>query len=657
MSETTPLIKAALNLRVGVGFDVYVIFNKNGEKRVVPLEQGVNIITGESKTGKSALVEIIDYCLCSTRCTIPKGKITEFAYLYSLVMAIGDNTYVIARYNWNDGGKMHFIKEKEDFELEKLELSYFMEKSQLLCKDVKDEIEYALGLLITNMAKDAEQQGKKASLRNMVSYLFQHQNLMASKFALFYRFSDFYKRKDVIDQFPVFAGMISQEYYSDLIQLNTLKDQLKQKYKKQKANEKSTAYIKERLSTLLLDYFALLEQDFDENISVQKMLKIASDLPEFDDTQLYGESKITERYSELNDELEDLRNKEREILLKIHDIDSASGTGSSFVHMLKDLKQQTSVAGIETDQYTCPLCGHECQEITENDSKLIEATEWLDSELRITEKYTADFSEDVRKLREEHSKIDEKIKDVWKQIKTIEQKFISTKELASKKEKVNYAKARIELYIEMSRSGIFEDVDKDIEKLKEKISILEEKIRGFDVNKKMIKAEAFLSDNMNHLSQTLDFEEEYRPINLNFGLTDGSFDIYQHQKNNEIVHLYEMGSGANWVSCHIALFLSFLHYFAGQENSPMLLTMFFDQPSQVYFPQGDDKNDVITQADLKAVNKMYTTIFDEMKLIEKETGILPQIIIVDHVDGNNLECKGEFNEYVRCNWRNGKALI
>lgn len=35
-----------------------IIFNKNGEKRVVPLEQGVNIITGESKTGKSALVVV-----------------------------------------------------------------------------------------------------------------------------------------------------------------------------------------------------------------------------------------------------------------------------------------------------------------------------------------------------------------------------------------------------------------------------------------------------------------------------------------------------------------------------------------------------------------------------------------------------------------------
>lgn len=243
-----------------------IIFNKNGEKRVVPLEQGVNIITGESKTGKSALVEIIDYCLCSTRCTIPKGKITDFSYLYTLVMAIDDNTYVIARYNWDDGSKMHFSKEAKGFEPENLELSYFVEKPALPYKDVKNEIECALGLFVTNMATDADQQGKKASLRNMVSYLFQHQNLMASKFALFYRFSDFYKRKDVIDQFPVFAGMISQEYYSDLIQLNTLKAQLKQKYKKQKANEKSTAYIKENLSPLLTDYFALLEQDFDGKI-------------------------------------------------------------------------------------------------------------------------------------------------------------------------------------------------------------------------------------------------------------------------------------------------------------------------------------------------------------------------------------------------------
>ena len=117
-----------------------------------------------------------------------------------------------------------------------------------------------------------------------------------------------------------------------------------------------------------------------------------------------------------------------------------------------------------------------------------------------------------------------------------------------------------------------------------------------------------------------------------------------------------MGSGANWISCHIALFLSFLRFFATQDNSPMPLVMFFDQPSQVYFPQGNDK-DEITQADLIAVNKMYKTIFDEINSIGEDTGILPQIIIVDHVDGKNLECKEEFERYIRCNWRNDTGLI
>lgn len=634
-----------------------IIFNESDEKRLVPLKQGVNIITGESKTGKSALVEIIDYCMCSTRCTIPKGKITDFSYLYVLVIGIGENTYIIARYNWDNGGKMYFSKEEKDFNYKTLSLGYFSEKPTLPYKDAQYEIECALGLFVTNMATDADQQGKKASLRNMVSYLFQHQNLMASKFALFYRFSDYYKRKDIIDQFPVFAGMISQEYYSDLIQLNTLKSQLKQKYKKQKANEKSTAYIKENLSTLLTDYFALLEKDFDDKISAQKMLKMASNLPEFDDTQLFGESKIAARYSELNEELEELRNEEREILLKIKNVDNASKTGNEFTEMLMDLKQQTTVAKIEASEYTCPLCGHDCQEIAENDSQLIEATEWLDNELKITEKCTADFSEDVRKLKDEHSKIDAKIKEVWKQIKTIEQKFISSKALVSKREKVNYARARIALYAEMSDSGIFETVDEDIAELKEKIKQLEEKIQGFDVDTKKAKAQAFLSENMNRLSLSLDFEDEYRPINLNFGLTDETFDVYQYQNNREKIHLYEMGSGANWVSCHIALFLSFLRYFAKQNNSPMPLFMFFDQPSQVYFPQGDSKDDEITQADLMAVNKMYKTIFDEINSIGEDTGILPQIIIVDHVDGKNLECKEEFEGYIRCNWRNKTGLI
>lgn len=633
-----------------------VIFNEYGEKRVVPLKQGVNIITGESKTGKSALVEIIDYCLCSTRCTIPKGKITDFSYLYVLIIQIGENTYIIARQNWENGGKMYFSKENHNFDDKNIELNYFEGKVFLPNKDVQYEIECALGLLVSNMVSNEEIKGKKASLRNMVSYMFQHQNLMASKFALFYRFSDYYKRKDIIGQFPVFAGMIGQEYYSDLIELNSLSVQLKQKYKKQQANKKSTELIKEKLMPLLADYHALLEMDFDKNVSIQQMIELAIDLPEFDDRQFLGDSKIVERYDELKEKIEVLRNEEREILIKINNVNKASNTGNEFLELLQELNQQTNIIEIKNGEYVCPICGHDCHNISSKDNEIIEAKMWLENELMITEKHTTDFSEDVRKLKEVHTNIDTEIRNVWKQMKFIEENYISSKKLASKKEKISFAKAKIAVYAEMFYSGIFENVDEEINELKKKIEQLEIKINRFNVEEKLLSAQAFISENMNRLSKTLDFETEYRPINLNFDLVNETFDLYHLQNGESKIDLSEMGSGANWVSCHIALFLSFLHFFAKQENSPMPLIMFFDQPSQVYFPHGENDGET-NQADLIGVNAMYKTIFNEIESIGEETGFLPQIIIVDHVNGDYLECKNEFENYVRCNWRNGAALI
>lgn len=637
-----------------------MIFNESGELRKVPMKPGVNIVTGESKTGKSALVEIMDYCLCSSRSTIPKGKITDFAYLYVLPMLINEHTYVIARYKWQNGGKMYVVREEADFSADNITLEYFADKPQLDVKNAKYKIEAALGLNVSNIVEDGEKQGKKASLRNMVSYLFQHQNLIASKFALFYRFTDYYKRKDIIEQFPVFAGMIGQEYYSDLIELGNLKKQLNKKIKMNSVHEKSSSYVKEHLQPLIQDYYALLEIPFQENMTIQGILRLASNLPEFDDSKLFSENSITERYHYLNRQLDELRDKERDILLQINNLDDVNKSGTEFTQMLEEIKEQTDIAGISDVQYVCPICGNKCDEILQDDIDLSEASSWLNSELEITSKYTNDFSEDIRKLKERHEEIEENIKSVWQQIKNIEQKYIKSKSLVSKREKVNYAKATIALYVDMMDSGLFENVDEDIEDLKNKISLLNEKIKGFDLETKKYKAQTFLSDNMNRLSLTLDFEGEYRPLNLNFGLVDETFDIYHHQKKNEKIYLYEMGSGANWVSCHIALFLSFLRYFATQEHSPMLLTMFFDQPSQVYFPQGtigkDDKKE-LSDADIKAVNQIYKTIFDEINDIGRITGNPPQILIVDHVDGNDLEIKEEFLSYVRKDWRNRDGLI
>ena len=78
------------------------------------------------------MVEIMDYCLCSTCCTIPKGKITEFSFLYVLVMAIGEHTYVIARHDWENGGKMYLSKESISFEPKNIRVKLFYRDESII---------------------------------------------------------------------------------------------------------------------------------------------------------------------------------------------------------------------------------------------------------------------------------------------------------------------------------------------------------------------------------------------------------------------------------------------------------------------------------------------------------------------------------------------
>ncbi|WP_440205619.1 hypothetical protein [Actinobacillus pleuropneumoniae] len=63
------------------------VVDKCGKIHKVELKEGLNIITGKSSTGKSALIEIFDYCFGS-QFNVPKGVITEIrkfiTYIFKL---------------------------------------------------------------------------------------------------------------------------------------------------------------------------------------------------------------------------------------------------------------------------------------------------------------------------------------------------------------------------------------------------------------------------------------------------------------------------------------------------------------------------------------------------------------------------------------------
>ena len=61
------------------------VLDQSGKIHKVELQEGLNIITGKSSTGKSALIEIFDYCLGGSY-TVPKGVITQHAEIYYLYL-------------------------------------------------------------------------------------------------------------------------------------------------------------------------------------------------------------------------------------------------------------------------------------------------------------------------------------------------------------------------------------------------------------------------------------------------------------------------------------------------------------------------------------------------------------------------------------------
>lgn len=73
-----------------------ILYNRAGAIREVSLKPGaVNIVTGRSLTGKSAIIDIVDYCMGRSTFNIPEGVIRDSVAWYAVVFRFGDNTEVL----------------------------------------------------------------------------------------------------------------------------------------------------------------------------------------------------------------------------------------------------------------------------------------------------------------------------------------------------------------------------------------------------------------------------------------------------------------------------------------------------------------------------------------------------------------------------------
>lgn len=205
-----------------------VKYSLNGsQKRIITFEIGkLNIIYGASQTGKSAIIPIIDYCLCSTTNRIPAGTIRESCSAFAISLYLGNQYLLIKRFGDLDPQKILYAYSEQS-------LNDFNEDNWLSTSREKFKLHLnnALGISFSEIANDSSNNGNdksgRPSYRDLVSFNFQPQNIVANPNCLLYK-TDIYKYRSRLQKIFDYAigAQTSKQLYDD-IQKQALEMELK----------------------------------------------------------------------------------------------------------------------------------------------------------------------------------------------------------------------------------------------------------------------------------------------------------------------------------------------------------------------------------------------------------------------------------------------
>lgn len=653
------------------------VVDKTGNKHPVYFKSGLNVVTGKSSTGKSALIEIFDYCFGSSEYTVPQGVITKNATIYYVFMQINDQNIVIARDPKlpNKG----FFKREDNFSPDIVQANYF-ESGHFIEIDKFKKHVTSLFVDMDDVDESAEARKKRhnnakaatPSIRSFTSFMLQHQNLVANKHALFYRFDEKAKRDQVVEHTKIFLGLVDQEFFFISQEAERIQMDLNQAIKEQENARRVAITYSMKLGPLLEDLYAYMgvEQD-DIPVTVSDMLRSPADAKDVLNKFLV-EDKITHtsdasvvRYQELKKELNDKTAELRSHQRKKTSIKSHLTEEFRFVTRSQQLRVKESVVISNT---ICPFCHTHKDDLGHSANQLQMAINMISSNLASTKPIRAKFEAQLHSVQKEIDTTISQVNNIAGQIREFERSEKIIEQQKSLYEAIIMRKAQ--LFSMLDGINLADDVElqKRITGLQTELGEIKTKLRRYNVEEGLKKASSQVNDYMKDIGQHFEFEKSYRPINLQFSFE--TFDLY-HQASDEKIYLRSMGSGANWMYCHVTLFLALHRYFAVLGDKCSIPTiLFFDQPTQVYFPnfkrdEATSFNDVKeteqsqrssnerpVDEDIQAVQNLFSRLSEYCIGLEEELGFSPQIIVTDHADELTLSNGVSFNSLVNENrWR------
>src|ERR1700722_2862829 len=187
-----------------------VLYRADGQPRRVEFRVGqLNIITGASKTGKSSLIQILDYCFGSTRFGVAAGVIRDTVVMYGVTLEMTDGRQILISRPRPSGGRLStgaMCIQAGDFRDALPGLADLPPNPEVGA--VRQFLSELLGISETEVGGA---DSYLASVRHALYYVFQGQGEIANPDILFHTQAEEWAPRAIRDTLPYFLGAVDEE--------------------------------------------------------------------------------------------------------------------------------------------------------------------------------------------------------------------------------------------------------------------------------------------------------------------------------------------------------------------------------------------------------------------------------------------------------------
>ena len=631
------------------------------EPRVLSFRtSALNIITGDSGTGKSAIIDIVDYCLASSECRVADGVIRSKVSWYAVELVVGESRVFVAR-RGPEGGRSASN-----------DVCVLYDQTDIPAFESLAPVTNVPGLeaLLTELAgipRTADPDGRlaptySATIRHASRLLFQTQNEISSKTALFHRQGEEdFVTASIRDTLPFFLGAVDAD---DLALARRLADRRREQRRvQQQARELEDLADVEgsQASRLLLEGtdLGVIEPDDPQTPDSQPISRQGAivrlqlvTIDDVDDREVDSATSLdrtSARRRGLQDEARALREAyqaTQEQLAETRDFyEARSAFDDAAADQLARLRLGAELAGGAPAIEQCPLCSSELDEHLPTHSDVL-------GSLRSLERTVTAFSQEPPQLRAlaedlagRANSLRRQMVEVTGRLEALDLEQRRLQSIVDHRDQRLLWFGRVTLFLEsVAEESRLADLRLRISRLQTEIQELEERVGTRAVRERMASILSRLSQTMTAAAAPLNLEWSSYPIRFDAReltvVVDGP---------DGPIPLRRVGSGEAWVAYHMVTHLA-LHRQYAQAARPVPHMLFFDQPSQVYFPRESDAVTIAVEriGDMAAAERLLRVAYEAT---QHTAGF--QVIMTEHAEID----EGWFRESLVEDWHEGRALI